>query len=103
MAYQFRHSICNEAFEGRPFGEACKIIRQAGYTGIEIAPFTLAERPTDITADQRREYRDRMQSEGLGFVGLDWLMVNPKGPPLTGPDSDPPPRSWEHIRHLIDL
>src|SRR5438045_3047126 len=103
MAYQFRHSICNEAFEGRPFGEACRIIRQAGYTGIEIAPFTLAERPTDITAHQRREYRDIMQSEGLEFVGLHWLMVSPKGLHVTGPDAELRRRSWDHIRDLIDL
>ena len=103
MSYQFRHSICNEAFEGRPFGTACKIIRQAGYTGIEIAPFTLAERPTDITPDQRREYRDIMQSEGLQFAGLHWLMVSPKGLHVTGPDSELRARSWQHIRDLIDL
>src|SRR5437763_17219315 len=103
MAYHFRHSICNEAFEGRPFGEACKIIRQAGYTGIEIAPFTLAERPTDITANQRRECRDVIQSEGMEVVGLHWLLVGPKGLRVTGPDAEPGGRVWAHIRQLIDL
>ena len=103
MAYRFRQSICNEAFEGQPFAEACSIIREAGYTGIEIAPFTLAERPTDIGSAARREYRDVMASEGLEFVGLHWLMVSPKGLHVTGPDDALRARSWEHIRHLIDL
>jgi len=35
---EFRHSICNEAFDKWPFADACKAIRLAGYTGIEIAP-----------------------------------------------------------------
>jgi D-psicose/D-tagatose/L-ribulose 3-epimerase len=99
----FRHSTCNEAFEKWPFADACKAIRKIGYTGIEIAPFTLAERPTDVTAAQRREYRDIMQSEGLTFVGLHWLMVSPKGLHVTTPDVALRERSWQHIRDLIDL
>jgi len=100
---EFRHSTCNEAFEKWPFAEACKAIRRIGYTGIEIAPFTLAEKPTDITPAQRREYRDTMQSEGLTFVGLHWLMVSPKGLHVTTPDDELRCRSWQHIRDLIDL
>ena len=103
MAYVFRHSICNEAFEGWNFADACKAIRKAGYTGIEIAPFTLAERPADVTAQQRREYSDIIRSEGLQFVGLHWLMVSPKGLHVTTPDAELRSRGWEHIRHLIDL
>src|SRR5215470_2567770 len=103
MAYCFRHSMCNEAFEGRPFAETCTAIRRAGYTGIELAPFTLAERPADIGAETRREYRDIMQSEGLTFAGLHWLMVSPKGLHVTGPDRELRARSWGHIRELIDL
>jgi len=99
----FRHSTCNEAFEKWPFANACRAIRRIGYTGIEIAPFTLAESPTGITAAQRREYRDVMQSEGLTFVGLHWLMVSPKGLHVTTPDQALRERSWLHIRHLVDL
>lgn len=100
---EFRHSICNEAFEKWPFADACKAIRKAGYTGIEIAPFTLAERPRDITAAQRAEYRNIIASEGLKFTGLHWLMVSPKGLHVTGPDAELRRVSWEHIRDLIDL
>jgi sugar phosphate isomerase/epimerase len=100
---EFRHSICNEAFEKWPFADACKAIRKAGYTGIEIAPFTLAEKPRDVTAAQRAEYRDIIASEGLTFVGLHWLMVSPKGLHVTGPDAELRRQSWGHIRDLIDL
>ena len=95
--------MCNEAYEGRPFAEMCRSIRSAGYSGIEIAPFTLAERPTDITAAQRRQYRDIMASEGLAFAGLHWLMVSPRGLHVTTPDAALRARSWQHIRALIDL
>src|ERR1035437_2547354 len=100
---EFRHSICNEAFDKWPFADACKAIRKAGYTGIEIAPLTLAETPGEITAAQRARYRDIIGSEGLLFAGLHWLMVSPKGLHVTGPDADLRRRSWDHIRALIDL
>ncbi len=99
----FRHAICNEAFEKFAFADACRSIRRAGYTGIEIAPFTLAESPVQVTPGQRAEYRRMIAEEGLQFVGLHWLMVSPKGLHVTAPDAALRTRSWEHIRHLIDL
>ncbi|MEO8371541.1 MAG: sugar phosphate isomerase/epimerase family protein [Candidatus Solibacter sp.] len=98
-----RHSICNEAFDKWAFADACKAIRKAGYTGIEIAPFTLAETPAEISGAQRAEYRDIIAAEGLTFVGLHWLMVSPKGLHVTTPDAELRARSWQHIRDLIDL
>ena len=103
MSYRFRHAICNEAFEKFPFASACRVIRKAGYEGIEIAPFTLAEDPATIPVSQRREYRSVLESEGLRFVGLHWLMVSPKGLHVTTPDAALRERSWRHIRSLVDL
>jgi len=87
MSYHFRHAICNEAFEKFAFVDACRAIRKAGYEGIEIAPFTLAENPATIPMAKRGEYRTIMESEGLRFVGLHWLMVSPKSLHVTTPDA----------------
>lgn len=103
MPPAFRYSMCNEAFEKWPFADACKSLRKAGYAGIEIAPFTLGEDPALVTAAQRRACRDIMESEGLTFVGLHWLMVSPKGLHVTTPDRRLRERSWTHVRNLIDL
>ncbi|HUO31397.1 MAG TPA: sugar phosphate isomerase/epimerase family protein [Bryobacteraceae bacterium] len=100
---QLRHAICNEIFEHWKFADACRAIRQAGYSGIEIAPFTLAEDPADITAAQRREYRGIIAAAGLEFVGLHWLMVSPKGLHVTTADTAVRERGWRHIHNLIDL
>lgn len=99
----FRHAICNEIYQGWTFHDACKSIRSIGYEGIEIAPFTLAESPRDISVDQRRQYRGIISSEGLRFVGLHWLMVSPAGLHVTTPDTALREKSWAHIRDLIDL
>ncbi len=99
----FRHAICNEAFDKWDFAESCRVMKRLGYTGIEIAPFTLAADPADIGVDRRRELSDIIVSEGLEFVGLHWLMVSPAGLSVSSPDLARRTRSWQHIRNLIDL
>jgi sugar phosphate isomerase/epimerase len=90
-------------YEKTPFAAAAKSIRQLGYDGIEIAPFTLAESPTTISQTRRAEYRRILKDEGLVFVGLHWLMVSPPGLHVTTADLKLRRRSWDHIRSLIDL
>jgi D-psicose/D-tagatose/L-ribulose 3-epimerase len=103
MSSFFRQAICNEVFKDWQFEDACKAIRAAGYTGIEIAPFTLAEDPAAITPAERSEYKQMMAGEGLAFVGLHWLMASPKGLHVTTPDQAVRERSWLHVRNLVDL
>jgi D-psicose/D-tagatose/L-ribulose 3-epimerase len=103
MNYQFRHSICNEVFQGWSFADACKSIHSIGYGGIEIAPFTLAEEPAKIPAAKRHEYQSAIEGEGLDFVGLHWLLVAPKGLHVTTPDKTLRERSWRHVHNLVDL
>jgi len=103
MSYVFRHATCNEGFKDWDFAQAAKTIRKVGYTGIELAPFTLAEDATTLSAEKRREYRRIIESEGLTFVGLHWLLVGPKDIHVTTPDRAIRERSWQYVHGLIDL
>ena len=98
MPFVFRQATCNEGFEGWDFRKAAQAIRKAGYTGIELAPFTLAESPTQVTPGQRKEYRDIIESEGLEYVGLHWIMASPKGLHVTTPDAGLRARG-QHLPH----
>jgi sugar phosphate isomerase/epimerase len=99
----FRYAMCNEAFEGRPFREVCATLKRLGYSGIEIAPFTLAEDPLQVSPAARREYRDIMAQEDLDFVGLHWLLVTPRKIHVTTPDRALREESWTYVRNLVDL
>ncbi len=99
----FRLAVCNELVEKLDFAESCRLARRAGWSGIEIAPFTLAENATTVSAQRRRELRDIMAGEGVEFVGLHWLMVGPAGLHVTTPDAGVRRRSWEYVAGLVDL
>jgi len=43
----FKYAICNECLRGLIWQEQCQLAAQAGYKGIEIAPFTLAREGID--------------------------------------------------------
>ena len=61
MSTMLKHAICNEVFHPPgvkseiTFAAACKKIREIGYTGIEIAPFTLSDTPVELPVEQRRQ------------------------------------------------
>jgi sugar phosphate isomerase/epimerase len=115
MGNPFRYAMCNEAFEaphsgGRyvqadlsAFAAACRVLRSAGYEGIEIAPFTLAPDPLEIDAAKRAEYRRIMAGEGMAFAGLHWLLVTPRTIHVTTPDAKLRADSWTYVRNLVDL
>lgn len=101
---RFQLAICNETFQGWDFAAACRGAIETGYTGVEIAPFTLSDDPASIAADVRRECRDILGSEGLGYVGLHSLLTVPAGElHITTPNGAIRNRSWEYFRRLIDL
>ncbi len=99
----FKYSVCNELFEKWDFARTCHAIKKAGFNGIEISPFTLADNVDQITSARRRELRDIMRSEGLAFAGLHWLLITPKWLHVTTPDKPTREKSWEYVRKLIDL
>ena len=87
-----RLGICNELFEGWDFADVCRTVKALGYEGLEIAPFTLAPRITDLTRGRRRELRTIVEDAGLETIGLHWLLAKTEGFYLTSPDADGPPQ-----------
>ena len=69
----FRYAICNETFEGWDHTRICQTAAELGYEGLEIAPFTLAPRITDVTEQQRQKLRQTAEDSGLQIIGLHWL------------------------------
>jgi sugar phosphate isomerase/epimerase len=100
---RFKYAVCNEMFEKRDFAAQCRATRAAGFQGIEIAPFTLADHLDEISAGRRREMRDMIGSEGLEFAGLHWLLITPKWLHLTTADQSLRQKSWDYFLKLIDF
>ena len=82
-----RLAICNETFGDWPFEKACAVAAECGYTGIEIAPFTLAKYVTEIPAARREELRKQAGRANLQVVALHWLLAKTEGFLLTSPDA----------------
>lgn len=103
MNVPLRFALCNELFQNTSLVGMCRDLREIGYTGIEIAPFTLAEDPITLNPAARREIHRTISGEGLFFVGLHWLLMAPAGLHITTPDLAVRRRSWDYVRHFIDL
>jgi sugar phosphate isomerase/epimerase len=81
-----RYAICNETFEGWDHARVCRVVAEHGYCGLELAPFTLAPRITDVTADSRRLLRRQAEECGVQIIGLHWLLAKTEGLQITSPD-----------------
>ena len=95
-----KFAICQELFENWDWLRQCRFIAETGYTGIELAPFTLASRISDVSAERRRELRQQAEDHGLTICGLHWLLAKTDGLHLTTND-----RSVREAttRYLIEL
>lgn len=98
-----KFAICQELFEGWDWERQCAFIAQTGYSGVEVAPFTLASRPRDVSAARRKELRETAQRHGLQIIGLHWLLAKTEGLHLTSPDRAVRQRTTDYIRELADL
>ncbi len=81
-----RYAICNETFGDWPLAKACECAASCGYTGFEIAPFTLATLVTDVSTAARTEIRRTLAAAGLDCIGLHWLLAKTEGFHVTHPD-----------------
>jgi sugar phosphate isomerase/epimerase len=98
-----KFAICNETFLDWPFPKAFQFARECGYTGIELAPFTMALDAKDISAAKREEVRKQAADAGLEVIGLHWLLAKTTGYYLTSPDASVRRATAEYVKELARL
>jgi sugar phosphate isomerase/epimerase len=96
-----KFAICNETFEGWDHERVCRFVAQTGYSGLEIAPFTLAPLITDVLPQRRKELRQQAESHGLSIIGLHWLLAKTQGLMLTAPDAEVRKRTAVYLVELV--
>src|SRR5262245_36451923 len=98
-----RFAICNEIFEPWAWERVCQYTHSLGYEGLEVAPFTLAERAGDLSPMKRKEIRDTAERIGMEILGLHWLLVKPPGLYITHPDASIRRKTADYFVDLVGL
>ena len=103
MNTPFRYAICNETFGDWSLAKACDFAAECGYSGIEVAPFTLAPLATDLSAQARGDLRRTIARSGLDCVGLHWLLAKTEGFHVAHPEADVRGRTIDYLGELARL
>ena len=99
-----KYAICNETFGDWPVEQALDLARDAGYTGWEVAPFTLTtEDIAQYSQADRQAYKELVDSRGLEIIGLHWLLAKTKGFHLTSLDAAVREATTEYFIALVKL
>ncbi len=96
------YAICNELFEDWPLEKTAAFVAGLGYQGLELAPFTLCNLVTELSAADRLRIRRTVEDAGLSVVGLHWLLAQTEGFQLNDPAPDVRARTAQYLLDLID-
>lgn len=96
-----KFGICNEIFRGWKIEDAMSFAKQAGYDGIEIAPFTLAKYVTDVSAGERQRIRESAARIGIEISGIHWVLVQADGMYLNHPEGETRARTSQYFCELV--
>ncbi|HOX36804.1 MAG TPA: sugar phosphate isomerase/epimerase family protein [Candidatus Brocadiia bacterium] len=81
-----KYAICNETFEGWDIRDIIRKVAEIGYTGLELAPFTLDTDIRRVPEAKLRDIAETAAKSGIKVVGLHWLLAKTEGFHLTHPD-----------------
>ena len=98
-----KFAICQELFEDTPWEEQCQIIAETGYTGIEVAPFTISDDLASVSTQTLLDMKSVAASFGLEIIGLHWLLAKTTGLHLTSPDAGVRSATSDYLKLLASV
>ena len=98
-----KFAICNEIFKDWKLEDTLACAARLGYDGVEIAPFTLANSVTDISAHDRQTMREAAARNKIQIAGIHWVLVKPEGLYMNHPDRSLRDRTAKYFCDLVDF
>lgn len=98
-----KFAICNEIFKGWKLDDTLAYAKRIGYSAVEIAPFTLADSVTLVSAADRQKIRDSAARIGIEIAGIHWVLVKPEGLYINHTDPALRQRTSDYFRELVDF
>ncbi len=96
-----KFGICSEIFQAwNDLERAIAYSRALGYDGIEIAPFTLAQKVADIPQSARERIVQKADEAGIEIIGIHWILVGPEGLYINHPDKAVRGRTVQYLQEL---
>ncbi|MEZ6129419.1 MAG: sugar phosphate isomerase/epimerase family protein [Planctomycetaceae bacterium] len=95
-----KFAICQELFEDTPWEEQCRLISEIGYTGIELAPFSISDDLAGVSDATLVDMKATAARYGLEIMGLHWLLAKTQGLYLTSPEPAVRQATIEYLKRL---
>lgn len=96
-------ALCNEVLRELAFPAQCEQAAALGYSGLELAPFTLGEEPHRLSGARRTQLRRAATDAGIAITGLHWLLLTPPGLSITAADPGVRKTTVDILHRLVDL
>jgi len=97
-----KFGICSEIFKDwNDITRTVNYVKEAGYDGLEVAPFTFSPFVTDISAGTRQEIVRSAAAADLDILGIHWVFVGPDGVHLTHPDASIRKFTSDYMKELV--
>src|SRR2546428_444983 len=98
-----KFAICNEIFQGWKLEDTFAFAARTGYDAVEIAPFTIAQYVTDISANERQIIREAAARSGIAISGIHWVLAQTEGLHLTHPEAAVRQKTSQYLCDLVDF
>lgn len=98
-----KFSICNEIFKDWKLEDTFAYAGKVGYQAVEIAPFTIADSVTEISASHREGIRKSAARAKVEIAGIHWVLVKPEGMYMNHKDEAIRNKTAQYFVDLVDF
>ena len=99
-----KFGICSEIFKGwNDVERTINFVKETGYDGLEVAPFTLSQYVYHIPASTRAALVRHAEAADLDILGIHWVFVGPEGVYLTHPEPETRAFTAKYLTDLVNF